>query len=228
MTETSVSTPDPASELPLVVLIGRVLWQLKWFLLLTSGMSIALEELDYGSSSSAALLYGALFVLSFDVARHPEITIPRDWTFRPSILIPILLVLAVGFITAGILLAWGASRFTASNGVNVMVAVALAVLGPWLVRFLAPERTRVRIGFFGRLWRLGVIAGLGVVWSVLSLLVIAYGVPDAPGAIAIPVGILLRAVADAAIVAHATVLVAAVWPEDTSDITENSEQNTRD
>ncbi|MCT4682683.1 MAG: hypothetical protein N4A39_03015 [Roseicyclus sp.] len=228
MTETSVSTPDPASELPLVVLIGRVLWQMKWLLLLASAPNIALAELGYESAGSAAFIYGYLFVLSFDVARHPEITIPRDWTFRPAILLPILLVLVVGFITAGLLLAGGASSFMAINSVNVMIAVTLAALGPWLVRFLAPERTRVRIGLFGRLWRLGVIAGLGVVWSVLSLLVIAYGVPDAPGAIAIPVGILLRAVADAAIVAHATVLVAAVGPEDTSGITEISDQNTRD
>jgi hypothetical protein len=212
----------------LIVLIGRVLWQMKWLLLLASATSIALAELGYESAGSAAFIYGFLFVLSFDVARHPEITIPRDWTFRPAILLPSLLVLVVGFITAGFLLAGGASRFMAINSVNVMIAVTLAALGPWLVRVMAPERTAVRIGFLGRLWRLGLVAGLGVVWSVLSLLVIAYGVPDAPGAIAIPVGILLRAVADTAIVAHATVLVAAVGPQGTLGAMEKAERNTRD
>lgn len=224
MTETSVSTPDTASDLPLIVLIGRVLWQIKWFLLLVSAMSIALAELGYESAGGTAVIYGLLFALSFDVARNPELTIPRDWTLRPAILLPSsLLMLVVGFITGGFLGALGASWFTAISSVNVMLAVAFAALGPWLVRLMASERTAVRIGFLGRLWRFGLIAGLGVVWLVLSLLVIAYGIPDAPDAIAIPVGILLRVVADSAIVAHATVLVAAVGPKGICGNTEKAE-----
>jgi hypothetical protein len=212
---TSYNGPKPflAHELPLTSLIGRLLWKVKWLLLFCSVAAIAVAELGYDSTGGAALLYGILFIFSFDVARQPGIVIPQQWTFRPAILLPSLLVLVVGFGTIGLLQAVGASMFAALNGVNVMIALSYAVLGPWLVRIMAPERRLTRIGLWGRLWHHGLIAALSMIWLVLALVVIAYVIGDAHAAIALPVGIFLRAVGDTAIVAHAAVLVAAMIPE---------------
>ena len=205
-------TPDPASELPLLVLIWRLLWQVKWLLLLCSTLLIILEQFFANGTAGAVLAYSFLFAVSLDVARQPDLRMPKQWTFRPAIFLPGGLMLVVGLFAAALVFAFVGSAFAAIIGVHVALGFALAVLAPWLIGVMAPERTKVRIGLLGRLWRLQLVAVLVTIWLVLSLLLLAHVVGDANAAIAVPVAILVRTVADVAIVAHAAILAAAVVP----------------